>query len=358
MFWLMFRLISVGMFTFGCSSFLFLYTKHQLDHKINSSQSLTSILSPITQEDVIIAIVKGKQVSVRVKLNTKKRNVNDSKEKEAGATSPEARRPKRKRNNLYSSLAPAVMNAIVEERAKAYAEAPQRLHKQTKGNSFPSPQVDSKDVHPEVLRAETAAQQSGKVPKEYLGNDGNLFYCRICLGVGEVVCCDGCPQVFHPACIPEGMSKRSLENDDDPWYCPECVEKGMLGKSISQPKRKRKKVKHSDQDEALNQKDKATSPSRRSVKKRCGTCNKKSVENFPLVECSKQSCTSLFHFPGCPDRVGNDDYVFVDPQFGPLCPLCSVTMRGKNKDKSKNQEKVKGGRGGGRGSGKSGIYSV
>ena len=310
----------------------------------------------LAQEDVIIAIVKGKQVSVRIKLGKKNRDINDVNEKEADATSPEARRPKRKRNNLYSSLAPAVMNAIVEERAKAYSEAPQRLHKHAKRNSLSSPQVDPKDVDPEVLRAETAAQQSGKVPKEYLGNDGNLFYCRICLGVGEVVCCDGCPQVFHPSCIPIGLSKRSLENDDDPWYCPECVEKGMLGESIRYPKRKRKKVKHDEHDNKVNQKDKVTSPSRRSVKKRCGTCNKKSVENFPLVECSKQSCTSLFHLPRCPDRLESDDKPFVDPKFGPLCHLCFTAMRGKNKEKSKNQDKVKGGRGGGRGSGKSGNY--
>lgn len=42
---------------------------------------------------------------------------------------------------------------------------------------------------------------------------------------GEVVCCDGCPHVFHPFCLPAGPSKTSLENDDDPWYCHDCIKK-------------------------------------------------------------------------------------------------------------------------------------
>lgn len=247
------------------------------------------------------------------------------------------------------------MNAIVEERAKSYVEAPQRLQKQRRSSLYASPQkIDPKNVDPAVLDAESAAQASGgKVPQEYLGYDGNLFYCRICLGVGEVVCCDGCPQVFHPACIPEGPSKSSLDNDDDPWYCPECIEKGLRGKSVEKTKRKRKKV-DGHQDEAV-EKTEPSSPPRRN-KKRCGTCNKKSVENFPLVECSKQSCAALLHFPGCPDRVQRDVYASVDPKFGPLCPDCSDDIRSKSKGKGKAEEKAKGGKGGGRGSSKGGEW--
>lgn len=56
---------------------------------------------------------------------------------------------------------------------------------------------------------------------------------------GEVVCCDGCPHVFHPFCLPAGPSKTSLENDDDPWYCHECMKKDMKGRSINPKKKKR-----------------------------------------------------------------------------------------------------------------------
>ena len=297
---------------------------------------------------MLVAIINGKQLSVKVNLTANKQ---EAASKRKGSDAEATSRPKRKRNNLYSSLSPAVMNAIVEERAKNYAEAPQRLHKQAK-SSFPSPQVDLKTVHPAVLHAESAAQASGgKVPKEYLGEDGNLFYCRICLGVGEVVCCDNCPQVFHPSCIPAGPSKSSLDNDDDPWYCPECVEKGMLGTSIKQ-KRKRRKTK-TEQNEVVTKDESPASPPRR-VKKRCGTCNKKGVENFPLVECSKQSCEALLHFPGCPSQVQDNTYAFVDPKFGPLCPNCAETLRPKKKGRGRAEDKVKAGRGAGRGGGRGG----
>ena len=58
-----------------------------------------------------------------------------------------------------------------------------------------------------------------------MGEDGNLFYCNVCRDVGDVVCCDGCPNVYHPSCVCPGPSRSSLEADDDPWYCPECFEK-------------------------------------------------------------------------------------------------------------------------------------
>ena len=187
------------------------------------------------------------------------------------------RLPKRKRTNMYSSLSPAVIRATAKARAEAFAAAPpspqlasskysSRLsgghasHSSRSASSSHSSQaqvipqvtlsantsiihVDNDRGDPAAIAASNALnltlQTMGtvKVPTEFLGNDGNLFYCRICLGVGEVVCCDGCPHVFHPQCIPSDglcgkLSTTSLENDDDPWYCHDCVGRGMLGKSI------------------------------------------------------------------------------------------------------------------------------
>lgn len=59
----------------------------------------------------------------------------------------------------------------------------------------------------------------------FVGFDGNKFYCQVCGGFGEIVCCDGCPRVFHPDCIaPAHPSRRALDRDEDPWFCPECLE--------------------------------------------------------------------------------------------------------------------------------------
>ncbi len=66
------------------------------------------------------------------------------------------------------------------------------------------------------------------VTKKIMGNDGNFHYCHVCKEVGDVVCCDGCPHVYHPQCLPpdsESFAALDLQNDDDPWYCPDCYGK-------------------------------------------------------------------------------------------------------------------------------------
>eukprot|EP00984_Skeletonema_dohrnii_P027083 scaffold16531_cov119-Skeletonema_dohrnii-CCMP3373.AAC.1 len=147
---------------------------------------------------------------------------------------PAGSRPKRKRTNVYSSLSEAVIKATSQARAEAFmAAAPVPQH-QSKVKTKPLRDY----VHPGAVAAEKVIAKSKRVPDELVGNDGNLFYCRVCLGVGEVVCCDGCPHVFHPFCLPAGPSKTSLENDDDPWYCHDCIKKDMKGRSINPKKKK------------------------------------------------------------------------------------------------------------------------
>ncbi|VEU40973.1 unnamed protein product [Pseudo-nitzschia multistriata] len=70
---------------------------------------------------------------------------------------------------------------------------------------------------------------------KHKGKDGNFHYCNICGEVGDVVCCDGCPHVYHPQCLPadsESFAALDTQHDDDPWYCPDCFS--------SKKKRKRK----------------------------------------------------------------------------------------------------------------------
>jgi histone-lysine N-methyltransferase SETD1 len=66
----------------------------------------------------------------------------------------------------------------------------------------------------------------GDVPAlSQLGNDGNQFWCQVCHEFGDVVCCDGCPRVYHKECIPlDHAARTSLDRDEDPWYCPECID--------------------------------------------------------------------------------------------------------------------------------------
>jgi histone-lysine N-methyltransferase SETD1 len=56
-----------------------------------------------------------------------------------------------------------------------------------------------------------------------VAEDGNFYYCQVCQKPGDVVCCDGCPQVFHRDCVIHGKSRDHLLADVEPWYCPDCI---------------------------------------------------------------------------------------------------------------------------------------
>ena len=109
----------------------------------------------------------------------------------------------------------------------------------------------------------------------------------------------------------------------------------MIGKSANQRKKKLQS-KNVDSGEEKN----ASSSSPRHHRKRRMAYKKETIMNFPSVECSNQSDTSLIHPPCCPERVESDDHVDVDAKFG------------SKKNKSKNKIEECGG--GERGSGKLG----
>ena len=258
------------------------------------------------------------------KINQKDINQEDVEDvKEEVEISMGARLPKRKRTNLYSSLSPAVIQATAKARAEAFAAAspsPQLASKLNKRKQS----SEKKDNHPvkkgysnhhaskESISNNSAAHLAaadagGKIPREFIGHDGNVFYCRICLGLGEVVCCDGCPHVFHPQCLPVGPSKTSLENDDDPWYCHECVDAGRTCPRTTVT---------------------ATTPTkkRRKAKERCSVCNRKETKSHPCVPCSGRNCDRYFHLV-CPlddAEVGlqNNDVLSSEQRL--LCTSCEA----------------------------------
>ncbi|RDY08013.1 DDT domain-containing protein PTM, partial [Mucuna pruriens] len=58
--------------------------------------------------------------------------------------------------------------------------------------------------------------------------DGNGDECRLCGMDGTLLCCDGCPAVYHSRCI--GVMKMYIP--EGAWYCPEC-KINMIGPTIA-----------------------------------------------------------------------------------------------------------------------------
>ena len=84
----------------------------------------------------------------------------------------------------------------VQEEAARYMNAPTRLGEEFIQNSFP---IDE--------------------------SDGHFVYCVICGVSGNLLCCDGCPNVLHSHCI--GVE----EVPDGDWFCEECELTGKHNKA-------------------------------------------------------------------------------------------------------------------------------
>ena len=121
-------------------------------------------------------------------------------------------------------------------------------------------------------------------PDTIVGNDGNQHYCQVCRDFGDVVCCDGCPRVYHRECLPlQSPSRIALDNDADPWFCPQCIEKKKRPVQTESVKT----LRSSTDTEKLD---------RVSSHRRCIDCSDARVD-LKLVPCT--SCGAYIHSPSC-----------------------------------------------------------
>jgi hypothetical protein len=143
----------------------------------------------------------------------------------------------------------------------------------------------------------TLTLPNGAAIPTVLGNDGNQFYCQVCKDFGDVVCCDGCPRVYHQKCIPTtDPSRQALDNDADPWYCPICMKKHKNKGPLAVTGR----------------------ASERRVKRKCTECQQSGGE---LVPC--EACGAFLHYPSC--RISEEFKESPNDQSSiPFCSNCRV----------------------------------
>jgi histone-lysine N-methyltransferase SETD1 len=134
-----------------------------------------------------------------------------------------------------------------------------------------------------------SAKLNGAINVQHpLGEDGNLYFCDYCHEMGDVVCCDRCPRVYHPTCIPKNSESRmSLDADEDPWYCPTCLKETKLcrGKIKTEKLSQRNASPNGNSDQHRTTRSKTM----------CVECHKSS--GGPMGEC--QNCHATIHVPSC-----------------------------------------------------------
>lgn len=82
--------------------------------------------------------------------------------------------------------------------------------------------------------AEPYPKSRSRVQNQLEQSHENNEYCRSCGGSGQVLCCDGCPNSFHFACL-----SPPVDPEDPPsgrWFCPECCRsRGITSSGLPLP---------------------------------------------------------------------------------------------------------------------------
>jgi hypothetical protein len=168
-------------------------------------------------------------------------------------------------------------------------------------------------------------------PRTPLGHDGNLFHCHICHGFGDVVCCDGCPHVYHRKCIPtEDPSRISLDNDEDPWFCPSCWPKNDGVVPIIGTKSDAKAARLAAEETKSTTSNSSTTSSdninKSPVPKQQRTCCECDQVSMHLKQC--EGCKAWLHYPSCKQERKKEDRAI-------LCASCRLEIQ---QDTSMEQE--------------------
>ena len=276
----------------------------------NDSHCLSFSTAANKQETISLSLLRGRRKSrpplhqtpndpsdspkKMLRVRASDHSIEDEGEKSEIIYVPKAPyRRKRSSSNSKNEISTTVNTTETLNDTQECQHFPEELHALTSGKVITIRLiVNNNSFDRDSAMATVSLPNAVSVPT-MLGNDGNQFYCQVCKGFGDVVCCDGCPRVYHHMCIPTtDHSRRALDNDDDPWFCPICMKKQKL-KTPPAP---------------------VGRVSERRVKRKCTECQHSGGE---LVPC--KSCGVWMHHPSC--RISEE---FQEaPEDQPSVPLCS-----------------------------------
>jgi len=102
------------------------------------------------------------------------------------------------------------------ESASTDTHQPTPHHRRGKKRNFGQIEPDSTPT--------TSANKKRKAVKAEInesGEDKNESTCRVCRQPGKLLCCEGCPAVYHHRCLRPRPNKQWIEKFE--WFCPSCA---------------------------------------------------------------------------------------------------------------------------------------
>jgi hypothetical protein len=120
-----------------------------------------------------------------------------------------------------SSAAAVTLDSLTVRRSGRERATPAALKDDT-----PTPEKAEKAAE-KRLKADRQAQDSDDDSDE--SDDDHNEHCEVCSRGGELLCCDTCSLVFHPACVrPVLPDDGSFPAESDAWSCAHCVLDGTV----------------------------------------------------------------------------------------------------------------------------------
>jgi hypothetical protein len=115
------------------------------------------------------------------------------------------------RNRLIAALAAALSDPFMDVRGRELVTAGNVLAGRSHADSL------------KALLSEAAPAISSWAAAAYLKDDDiedaegdHEVTCSKCFGVGDLLCCDGCPRAYHVSCV------NAYGVPSGKWLCPEC----------------------------------------------------------------------------------------------------------------------------------------
>jgi hypothetical protein len=196
--------------------------KKERTSRVSSVHSCNEVLDSIPtvhQHQNLMAIAASKSSSKkqpRASVNhhsssdTDSLNSDTMKDPPVAAT---ARKKRKKSNKTCGNMRATTTSSASQQNRRVL---PPRINRNAASHS----NIKTQQAAPTMYVVPENGETKGSA-NDIIAEDGNHFFCNVCSSTGDVICCDGCPKVYHAYCLPDGRSKETI--DIDPWFCPDCL---------------------------------------------------------------------------------------------------------------------------------------
>lgn len=128
-----------------------------------------------------------------------------------------------------SSASAAVAHSSLNGHGSSIAEA--TVRRSGRERATPAALKDAPPTPAKADKPATAGDSDGA--DSDASDDDHNEHCEVCSQGGELLCCDTCSLVFHPACVRPLLADAAFPAETAAWSCAHCVVDGTVRASAA-----------------------------------------------------------------------------------------------------------------------------